>query len=231
MITLNRPEVGNAISAPMARELSDVGNLVNQDEAVRAVVITGAGGVFSQGTDPESSPRVSAAGAMASIGIPTIAAISGEASGAGLELALACDIRLGSETAVFSLPQITSGIIPEDGGTQRLPRLIGKARALEMLLLGEAIGAEEAHHKGLLSCVLPPGELLGAAMGLAEKIGQRAPIALKYAKEAVYRGLELSLEQGLRLEADLYALLQTTADRTEGIRAFQEKREPHFKGE
>jgi enoyl-CoA hydratase len=160
-----------------------------------------------------------------------IAAINGDAWGEGLELALSCDIRIASEGARFCLPHTGYGLIPGGGGTQRLPRLVGKGKALEMTLTAEPIDAQEAFRTGLVNKVVPHDELLQEVEELAGRIIARAPIALRYAKEAVNKGLDLTLEQGLRLEADLYFLIQTTDDRMEGIRAFLEKRSPQFKGE
>ena len=168
--------------------------------------------------------------AIASIDRPVIAAINGDALGEGLELALSCDIRLASDKARFGFPQVASGLIPMNGGTQRLPRLIGKGKALELILTAETIDAEEAFEIGLVSKVIPQEKLASEAETLAQNIASKAPISLRYVKEAVNKGMDLTLEQGLRLEADLYFLLHTTADRMEGIRAFLEKRPPKFKG-
>lgn len=147
-----------------------------------------------------------------------------------MELALACDFRIAAETARLGLPQIASGLIPWDGGTQRLPRLVGRAKALEIILLGEPISAKEAYRVGLVNKVVKLVELPLAVANVAREMASGAPVAVKYAKEAVDKGLELTLEQGLRLEADLYSLLQTTQDRIEGIAAFREKRPPTFEG-
>jgi len=170
------------------------------------------------------------AGAVAKLECPVIAAINGDALGQGFELALACDLRIAVETARLGLPQIVSGLIPWDGGTQRLPRLVGRAKAMEMVLLGESISAREAYRVGLVNKVVALEELSTVVANMVRVMASSAPLALKYAKEAIGKGLELTLEQGLRLEADLYLLLQTTADRTEGITAFRQKRQPEFKG-
>jgi len=231
-IALNRPEAGNRINLKLAQELEAVGNQVNQDEAVYVVLLTGAGNkAFCQGGEPEESGAVcSAAEAVAGIGKPVIAAINGDALGQGLELVLSADIRLASDKAKFGFPEVSKGVIPSDGGTQRLPRIVGKAKALELILAAETINAGEALGIGLVSRVVEGAKLAGEAEALAETIAGKGPVALRFIKEAVNKGLELTLEQGLRLEADLYFLLHTTADRTEGITAFLEKRKPRFKG-
>jgi enoyl-CoA hydratase/carnithine racemase len=162
---------------------------------------------------------------------PVIAAINGDAIGDGLELALSCDIRIAADTARFGLTQLESGAIPSDGGTQRLPRLIGKGKALELILTAETINATEALDIGLVSKLVPASELATEAETLVQGIATKAPISLRYVKEAVNKGMDMTMDQGLRLEADLYLLLHTTADRTEGITAFLEKRTPEFKGE
>jgi enoyl-CoA hydratase/carnithine racemase len=145
-------------------------------------------------------------------------------------MALACDIRIAGETSRFGLPQIKKGLIPWDGGTQRLTRLVGRGKALEMILTGETMSAEEAYRFGLVSQVVPPKELMAIVMKMAREMASKGSIALRYTKEAVYQGMDLTLEQGLRLEADLYLLIHTTKDRTEGIKAFREKRVPKFEG-
>lgn len=229
-IRLYRPRAGNRLNQQMAQELADICTQVNRDEDIYVAIVTGAGKTFCIGGDYQPAESLSPSGAIAGIGCPVIAAINGDAFGQGLELALACDIRLASNTARFGLPQITSGLIPMDGGTQRLPRIIGKGKALELILTGKDISAEEALEMGLVNKVVPAEKLHSEAKSLAETIASKAPIALKYAKEAISGGLDLTLEQGLRLEADLYFLLHTTADRDEGIKAFLEKRRPDFRG-
>ena len=237
-ITLNRPKINNAINIRLAEELLDICSEVNQDEDVRVVTITGAGKAFCVGTDWSGPPPLetvqtklwSVATAVAKLDCPVIAAINGDAMEQGLELALACDLRIAAGTARLGLPQIVSGLIPWDGGTQHLPRLVGRAKAMEMILLGESISAEEAYRVGLVNKVVTLEELSLVVADMAQGIASRAPVAVRYAKEAVEKGLALTLEQGLRLEADLYLLLHATKDRTEGITAFREKRQPKFKG-
>ena len=163
--------------------------------------------------------------------VPVLAAIQRDAIGRGLELALASDMRIASETSRFGLTHVRTGFIPWDGGTQRLSRLVGKAKAMEMILTGEMIDAQEAFRLGLVNKVVPPGEVMAEVMRLAREMASKAPIALRYAKEALLKGMDMTLEQGLRLEADLYLLLHTTQDRTEGIQAFRNKRAPQFQGE
>lgn len=238
-LTLNRPKANNAINIRLAEELIDVCSEVCRDEDISVLTITGAGEAFCMGTDWSGSSPLEAAQsklwpvatAVAKLDCPVIAAINGDAMGEGLELALACDIRIAARTARLGLPQIISGLIPRDGGTQRLPRLVGKAKTMEMILLGESISVDEAHRVGLVNKVVTPDELSVVVADIAQGIASRAPVALRYAKEAVNKGLDLALEQGLRLEADLYLLLHTTKDRTEGIQAFRRRRQPKFRGE
>ena len=161
---------------------------------------------------------------------PVIAAIEGDAIGQGFELALACDIRIATELSTFRLPQIERGLIPWGGGTQRLARLVGRGRALEIVLTGEGVDAQEAYRIGLASRIVPPDQLTKEAMDLAREMAAKSPIALRFSKEAIHKGMDLTLQQGLVLEADLYLLIHTTKDRAEGIRAFQEKRKAKFEG-
>jgi enoyl-CoA hydratase/carnithine racemase len=227
-ITLNRPEAGNAVNPKMAEELEDICLRINQDDDVYVVTLTGAGDkAFCTGSEPAGT---SVASALASIQKPVIASINGDALGVGLELALSADIRLSSDRARFGFPEVAQGLIPSDGGTQRLPRIIGRGKALELVLSAEIIDAAEALRIGLVSKVVKGAELTAETEALAQAIAAKAPIALRFIKEAINKGLDLTLEQGLRLEADLYFLIHTTADRTEGIKAFLEKRPPKFKG-
>ncbi|UCG84502.1 MAG: enoyl-CoA hydratase/isomerase family protein [Dehalococcoidia bacterium] len=242
-LIFNRPTAGNNLNLEFAKELVDACSEINEDESVRAVIITGAGNAFCTGIDLDelltltsgevrrSNPANLASGAVASINCPSIAAINGDALGAGLELALACDIRIASENASFGFPETSYGLIPGGGGTQRLPRIIGRGKATEMILTARIIDAEEAYQVGLISRVVSADRLIEEAAAIAERLVSRAPIAVRYAKEAVYKGIDMTLDQGLRLEADLSFLLQTTADRDEGIKAFLKKRKPQFKGE
>lgn len=173
----------------------------------------------------------SLAASIAGMEQPVIAAITGDAIGQGFELLLACDIRMAAETSCFGLPQIKNNLIPSDGGTQRLSRLVGRGKALELILTGKTIDAQEALRIGLITKITPQETVIQTAMETAKEMAAKSPISLRYAKEAIYKGMDLTLDQGLRLEADLYMLIHTTQDRTEGILAFQEKRKALFKGE
>ena len=243
-ITLNRPDVHNAQNDTLRRELHQAFTTLTTDEDVKAIVITGAGArAFSAGADirefvepasptqlRERRKRIDYRSVMDRCSQPIIAAINGFALGGGLELALACDIRIAAENATLGLTEINLAIIPGGGGTQRLPRLIGRGKALEMILTGARIPASEALRLGIVERVVPAGEALTAATELARTIAGKAPIALRYAKEAVVKGLGMSLEDGLRLEGDLSTLLRTTEDRVEGAKAFLEKRKPRWSG-
>jgi enoyl-CoA hydratase/carnithine racemase len=239
IITLNRPDTNNAINAQMVAQVKDIGGEISGDNDIRVVIIEGRE-TFCAGTDSEGLSlsdskadiveQQSVSSIVAGLEVPSIAAINGEAFGQGLELALACDLRICTETALFAMNHMASGDTPWDGGTQRLPRLVGRGKAMEMILTGGIIDAREAHRIGLVNKVVRAEELMAVVVDTARQIASRGPIALRYAKEAVHKGMDLTLEQGLRLEADLYFLLHTTRDRTEGIRAFQEKRSPRFEG-
>jgi enoyl-CoA hydratase len=226
-ITLNRPEAANRVNITLAQELADACRQANQDDEVYVAVITGAGKTFCGGG--EGQAVYGAASAVAAIEKPVIAAINGDALGQGLEIALSCDIRLAADKAKFGFPEVAEGFIPADGGTQRLARLLGRGKALELILTAETIAAAEALEIGLVDRVVESAKLADEAKALANTIASKGPIALKFIKEAVNKGLEMTLEQGLRLEGDLYFLLHTTADRTEGITAFLKKRPPKFK--
>lgn len=235
-LTLARP----LIDAAAIRELREACGSLAGDAAVRAVVLTGAGDAFATGWDAAILRDVGALreagalgdpfGCLAELPKPVICAVNGDALGGGLALALAADIRIAAEGARFGLPESDAGLLPAGGATQRLARLVWRGKALELLLTGEAIDASEALRIGLVSEVVPAGELAARAQEIAERIAERGPLAVQYAKEAVSRGLEMPLEQALRYETDLTVILQTTEDRAEGVRAFIEKRKPKFKG-
>ena len=240
-LRLARPERGNPIDALFLQELDEACAAVNDDPDIRAAIITGEGDVFSSGWDPAevSSEAFEAAAwrrrpppfaCFEAMGQPVVCALNGDAVSAGLELALACDVRLAAEDARFSLPETAQGVLPMAGGTQRLARLVGRGAALRLVLLGEEIDAQEALRIGLVSGLAPSDSLFAEAEALALRIASRGPVAVRYAKEAVRRGLEQPLDQALRYETDLTVILQTTEDRAEGVRAFLEKREPRFKG-
>lgn len=214
-----------------------VGGRIEGPDAVRAVVVTGDFG--SYWTDEALDDLAVASGgealgagvhALAAVPQPVVAAIQGVCHGPGLEIALACDIRLAAKDASFAAPETASGTLPHAGGTQRLSRAVGRAQALRLLLTGDVIDAVEARRIGLVSAVLPGPEVEAAARALAGRIAERGPIATRMAKEAISRGAEMTLEQALRYETDLTVLLQSTADRAEGVRAFAAKRPPRFTG-
>jgi len=243
-VTLDRPDVLNAMNGPMRAELMEIFTRLRTDDAVKVVLVTGAGErAFSAGADireflepptpthfREARRRVDFRAEMERCPQPIIAAIRGFALGGGLELALACDIRIAAEDAQLGLTEINLAIIPGGGGTQRLPRLVGRGKALEMILTGMRVPAAEALRIGLVERVVPVTELMPAAQTLARQIADKAPIALRYAKESVVSGLALPLADGLRLEGDLSTLLRTTEDRVEGAKAFVEKRKPRWTG-
>lgn len=244
-VTLDRPEKLNALNQALLRELAmALGQLYSQQE-VRAVVLTGAGErAFAAGADiteltdldPTAARRLSQRTSTTMLAIerfpvPWIAAINGYALGGGLELALACTLRIASDTAQLGQPEVKLGLIPGYGGTQRLPRLIGETAALEMILTGAPVTAAEALRLGLVNRVVPPAELLATAEALALKIAANAPLAVRYAREAVRAaGAGVSMETGLEQETSLFALSCATTDMKEGTRAFIEKRVPAFQG-
>jgi len=244
-ITLNRPEVRNAMNTALREAMLHHFTALSTSDDVRVIVVTGAGDrAFSAGADirefveaqtptrfREQRRRLEFRQVMERCPQPIIAAIRGVALGGGLELALACDIRIAADDASLGLTEVNLAIIPGGGGTQRLPRLVGRGKALEMILTGARIGAAEALRIGLVERVVPAEDLMKHTMELARELAGRAPLALRYAKEAVVKGLGMSLEDGLRLEGDLSTLLRTTEDRLEGARAFLEKRKPNWKGQ
>jgi enoyl-CoA hydratase len=243
-ITFHRPAVLHALNDRMLRELEDVLAHVREDAEVGALILTGAGEkAFVAGADiQELSGHTPASGREAALygqgvftqierlGKPTIAAINGYALGGGCELALACTIRLASRTAKLGQPEVKLGLIPGYGGTQRLTRLCGPGVAQELCLSGEMISAEEAQRMGLVNHVYEPQELLPAAEALARKMAANAPVAVRLAMEAIQRGAQMSQEEGLALEATLFAMCCATADMAEGTRAFLEKRPARFEG-
>jgi enoyl-CoA hydratase/carnithine racemase len=240
LITLNRPGQKNAVTLEMASDLRTIRAGIGWESGITVIMVTGKGTDFSIGTDPESYRlfdrredlvnNLSLASTIGSLVQPTIAVIQGEAFGQGLELALACDIRIASDQSLFSMSQISQNELPFDGGTQRLPRLVGRTKAMELILTSVKVDSREANRIGLVNRIFPLPELMLSAWKLAEELSAKGPIALRYAKEAILKGLDMTLEQGLRLEADLYFLLHTTQDRQEGIKAFREKRPPAFEG-
>jgi enoyl-CoA hydratase/carnithine racemase len=243
-IKLNRPDVHNAMNEALRRDMLRCFETLAVDETVRVIVVTGAGSkAFSAGADireftapqvptlfREQRRRLDFRGAMERCWQPIIAAIGGYCFGGGLELALACDIRIASADSRLGLTEVDLAIIPGGGGTQRLPRVVGRGKALEMILTAARIDAAEALRIGLVERVVPAGEALKAAQELAATLAAKAPVALRYAKESVTKGLEMSLADGVRLENDLATLLRTTEDRVEGAKAFLEKRKPRWQG-
>lgn len=215
--------------AQTAMDLSELCGRIAWDERLRVVVLSFDGGMDA-GAMPDGEERLSLAEPVAGLKQPVIAAIRGDAAGPGLELALACDIRIAADTARFSLPQIRHGGMPADGGTQRLPRLIGLSKAMWMVLTGEAMDAGEACRAGLVHRIVPEASLLQTATDMAREMAEKSPLSLSYAKEALHKGLDLTLDQGIKMELDLYLLLFSTADRVEGITAFKERRKPKFEG-
>jgi enoyl-CoA hydratase/carnithine racemase len=241
VITLNRPSHDNCVNADLAFELKEACQQVEHNERVRVLIVTGAGKAFSSGRQ-SLTPRtdhdleaflegLQCSAALSSLTRPTIAAINGDATDHGLELALACDLRVAADSAKMGFTDLDQGIIPWDGGTQRLVRLVGKAKALDLLLSRRLVNASDALVMGLVNRVEPGGkDALKSAMALAKQIAEAAPIAVRYTKEAVLRGGDVSLQHGLKLEADLGFLLQTTVDRKRGVESFLSKRKPRFSG-
>jgi enoyl-CoA hydratase len=243
-ITINRPDKLNALNDQVVAELADAAERVALEAAIQGAILTGAGpkafvagadiGELAQQGAFDGKARALRGQAMLrrleTCGKPVIAAVNGYALGGGCELALACHLRVASETAQFGQPEVKLGIAPGYGGTQRLPRLVGKGQALRLILTGEMIDAREAWRIGLVHQVVAPPELLGAAERLLRGILAMGPLAVRLALEAVDQGLEMTLEQGLLLEANHFGLLAGTKDMQEGLRAFLEKRPPKFQG-
>jgi enoyl-CoA hydratase/carnithine racemase len=243
IFTLNRPEALNAVDPETAGELGKAFNDFKDNDDLLVAIITGAGNkAFSVGADVQTMlPQLKKfrgqanSGPLNLVGVlktwkPLVAAINGAALGGGLEIALACDLRIASENAIFGMPEVTLGLIPGWGGTQRLPRIVSLARAAELLLTGKPISAQEAYRIGLINKVVPLSELLPTAKGIAETMCRRAPLAVRAAKQAIMQGIDASLEDGLKLEGKLNDFLVNTADFEEGCKAYIEKRQPVFKG-
>ena len=231
-VTLDRPAAGNSVNELMASELRETCESVDADPDVRVVLLTGRGDAFCLGTDgPGPVDDLRAAAAVAAVRKPVIAVLNGDAVDQGLEIALACDIRVASTCARLGLTHLARGAIPWDGGTQRLPRLVGIGRAMDMLLTSRLLDAGEALEAGLVNELAEAADLRTRARALAGTVAGQGPIAARYLKEALLKGADMTLEQGLRLEADLNIILQSTADRAEGIRSFLKRRSPLYRNE
>jgi enoyl-CoA hydratase len=243
LLTINRPAKLNALNIQTRAEGAAALDELREDESVRVVVITGAGEkAFVAGADIsefEGRTAVSQRDVMTGRSLftavdtfpkPVIAMVNGFCLGGGCELALSCDIRVASERARFGQPEINLGIIPGGGGTQRLTRLVGEGKAMELILTGDMIDAQQAYSLGLVNAVFPAEELEAKTMEMANRIAEKSPVALRMAKEAVKTAARANLDEGLRREIDLFALTFSSQDKDEGVRAFLEKRKPDFKG-
>jgi enoyl-CoA hydratase/carnithine racemase len=243
-VTVNRPKVLNALNTPTWKDLRTAFEDARDDTAVRGVILTGAGDkAFIAGADISELAHVAAFEAEQSsrfgqevldlienLGKPVVAAINGFALGGGCETAMACTIRIAVDTAQFGQPEVKLGLVPGGGGTQRMPRLIGKGRALQLILSGEMINAQEAYRIGLVNEIVPAAGLVTRAEAILKKIASNAPIAVKFALEAANKGMETSQGEGLLLEASYFGLCAATEDKKEGTAAFLEKRAPQFRG-
>ncbi len=243
-VTLNRPSVLNALNSITLDQLRDAFMKIVDDSEIRAVILTGSGEkAFAAGADIQELIELVPVKAkelgykwhdlfslIENMGKPVIAAVNGLAVGGGCELAMACDIRVASENSKFAQPELRLGVIPGGGGTQRLPRLVGKGIAKEIILTGRMISADEAFRIGLVNRVVPSLELITTCEEIADEIIKAAPLAVRYCLEAVNKGFCMSLEEGLLLEANLSALICSSQDMREGVTAFIEKRKPNFRG-
>lgn len=241
LIQLNRPKELNALNLQLMGELRDALKLLDEDDNVRAIIITGNERAFAAGADIKQMAGKTAIDMLnvdqfstwdqiRKTKKPIIAAVSGFALGGGCELAMTCDMIIASETAMFGQPEIKIGVMPGAGGTQRLTKAIGKAKAMEMVLTGKFIPAAEAEKQGLINRVVPVELYLDEAFKLAEEIAQLSPVAVKLAKESVNRAFETQLDEGLHFERKNFYLCFASEDQTEGMNAFVEKRKPVFKG-
>jgi enoyl-CoA hydratase len=243
-VTVNRPKVLNALNTPTWKDLRTAFEDARDDTAVRGVILTGVGDkAFIAGADISELAHVAAFEAEQSsrfgqevldlienLGKPVVAAINGFALGGGCETAMACTIRIAVDTAQFGQPEVKLGLLPGGGGTQRMPRLIGKGRALQLILSGEMINAQEAYRIGLVNEIVPAPDLIKRAEAILKTIASNAPIAVKFALEAANKGMETSQGEGLLLEASYFGLCAATEDKKEGTTAFLEKRAPQFRG-
>jgi enoyl-CoA hydratase len=241
VVTLNRPQALNALSYALVKDLSLAMQELDQDDEVRVIIVTGGEKVFAAGADIKEmadrgpfderiQERLTYRDKINKITKPVIAAVSGFALGGGCELAMSCDIIIASETARFGQPEVNLGIIPGSGGTQRLTHLLGKHRAMELVLTGDAISATEAERLGLVNRIFPVELFLEEAKNIARKIAAKPVLAIKAAKEAVLKAANTPLDEGLDYERKSFYLLFASEDRSEGMRAFLEKRKPDFKG-
>jgi enoyl-CoA hydratase len=243
LVSLNRPEMANAMNTQVLRLLHETFSKLRENEAVKGIVLTGEGKHFCAGGDiaemavmsPMEAVGYAELGqkvmfAIERVGKPVIAAVNGHSAGGGLELALACDFIIASTGAVFSAPEVLLGIIPGFGGTQRLSRLVGKAKAKEMVFTGAAVPAEEAHAIGLVNRLVPPESLRAEALGLMKSIASLGPLSLSLGKEIIDAGYDVDLANACLMERDAFALCFSTEDQKEGMGAFVEKRKAHFKG-
>lgn len=224
--------------ADLHYELGQLAEELAWDQQLRVVVLTASepgGFCFGPGAPnwrvEDGKEHWALAEQIARFDKPVIAGLEGDVFAQGLEMALACDVRIAAQNSRLAMPQVSQGLMPYDGGSQRLPRLVGLGKAMEMILGGEAVDADQAKKIGLVNKVAAPGDCLQAALEWGQKAQANGPLAMRFVKEAMNKGLDLSLAQGLRLEADLYFLLHTTQDRTEGITSFLDKKSPDFKGE
>jgi enoyl-CoA hydratase len=242
-VTVNRPKVLNALNTPTWKDLRTAFEAARDNATVRGVILTGAGKAFIAGADISELAHVTAFEAEQSsrlgqevldlienLGKPVVAAINGFALGGGCETAMACTIRIAAESAKFGQPEVKLGLLPGGGGTQRLPRLVGKGRALQLILSGEMISTQEAYRIGLVNEIVPAANLIERAEAILKQIAANAPIAVKFAIEATNKGMETSQSEGMLLEASYFGLCAATEDKKEGTSAFLEKRAPQFRG-
>jgi len=231
-LRLQRPQAGNRIDEQLAQQLCDAASEIEHDDRVALVVVEAAGDRFCAGVE-EGGPwqlRCDFVDAIGQLTRPVIAAVRGDAIDEGFELALACDLRVFSDKARCGLTQIAGGYLPRHGGTQRLPRIIGRGRALGLLLTGRLLQAVEAERMGIACQIFPKRNFDASVAQVVTELAAKGPVALRYAKEAILKGSDLTFDQGMRLEEDLYVLLQTTEDRAEGVAAFLKKRRPRYSG-